>query len=90
VGEGAIDANSEYLDTELLKFRVFDGDRRQLGGSDAGEISRVKTEHHPLTSVIGEVYLPSNALMVRFQAEIRCLFAYLYCHFRYLRTFLWD
>lgn len=53
VDEGTIDAYGHDLDAELLKLIEFAGDRRQFGGSNKGEITRIKTDQDPFTQVIG-------------------------------------
>jgi hypothetical protein len=89
VGEIAVHTDGYDVDSEFLKFRIFDGDRRQFGWSDAGEIGRVKAQHYPLTPEIGKGDIFSGAFVKRPGGEIRGLSAYQYVHFHYLPAFFW-
>ncbi len=44
VGKTAVRGDREHFYAELLEFRMRGGDRRQFGGSDEGEITRIEAE----------------------------------------------
>jgi hypothetical protein len=87
MGEIAVHADGDDIDSQFLEFGIFDGDRRQFCRSDAGEISRVKAQHYPLTPEIGEGDFFGGPLVKRLGGEIRGLSAYKDVHFRYLPAF---
>lgn len=53
VGEPAVGADGEKLNTQSLKFAVFDGNCRQFRRSDKGKITRVEADDNPLSLIIG-------------------------------------
>ena len=53
VREAAVGADGEHLNIQRLQFSIFDGNCRQFGRSDKGEIARVEADNDPLAFVIG-------------------------------------
>jgi hypothetical protein len=90
MGEIAVHADGDYVDSQFLEFRVFDGNCRQLRRSDAGKIGRVKAQHYPLAPEICQFNIPGGTFVIRPGGKIRRLSAYLYIHFRYLLAVLWE
>jgi hypothetical protein len=80
VGEGAIDADGQNLGAQGLDFLVFEGNCRQFGGSDKGEIPGIEIEHHPLAAVIRQVNGLDFSLDVALGGEFRRRFAHSHGH----------
>jgi hypothetical protein len=76
VDEHAVDAHGKDFNTQLLKFGVFFGDRRNFGGSDKGKITRVKTKYRPFSQVIGQFDIDELSLLVSRRNKVGCFFSY--------------
>ena len=53
MAEATINAYGQHLNVQILQFLIFDGDRRQFGRSDEGEIARIEADDDPLAFVVG-------------------------------------
>jgi hypothetical protein len=71
VGEIAVHADGYNVDSQFLEFGVLDGNCRQFRRSDAGEISRVKAKHHPLSPEVTKGNFFGGAFVKRLSGEIR-------------------
>jgi hypothetical protein len=56
VHEHGVGAHGKHLNAQLLELGVFLGDRRDLGGSNKGEIARIEAEHHPFAQKFAELH----------------------------------
>jgi hypothetical protein len=80
MGEGAIDADGQNLGVQILDFFVFEGNCRQFGGSDKGEIPGIEIEHHPLAAVIRQLDGLDFSLHVALGDEVRRGFSHSHAH----------
>jgi hypothetical protein len=53
VDKVTVHTDRDDFDSQFLQNRIFVGDRRYFGRSDKGEITRVETNQHPFTQIIG-------------------------------------
>jgi hypothetical protein len=56
VYEAAVRTHCQHLSTQVLKFFMTGGDRRQFGGSDEGKIAWIKAQNNPLATEIGKLH----------------------------------
>ena len=88
MGEIAVHADGDDIDSQFLEFGVFDGNCRQLRRSDAGKIGRVKAQHYPLALEISQFEIFGGSFVKRLGSEIWRFSAYLYIHFHSLLVVL--
>jgi hypothetical protein len=84
--EFAICAHRKDINAELLELRIHDGNCRQLGRSNKGEITRVETEDKPFTPIIRELdFFESLTADICCALEIWCFLSHTcFRHFQIL------
>ena len=61
-GKAAVGADRENLHAHLLDFWVLDGNCRQFGGSNKGEVAGVEAQDHPLAVVVRQLDVLETAI----------------------------
>jgi hypothetical protein len=52
VSKATVGAEGQHLCAQFLELSIFDGNCRQFGGSNKGEIARVKAQDDPLSFIV--------------------------------------
>jgi hypothetical protein len=68
--KAAVCADGQHLNAQRFQLFEFDGNCRQFGGSDKGEITRVEADHNPLALIVRQLDVLKAPIYIRAQLKI--------------------
>jgi hypothetical protein len=89
VAEMTVGADGKYIYIQRLEFLVSDGNCRQFGRSNKGEVAGIETDQEPVAFVFGELDQLEAAVVEGHRFEVRGGLAYTSDHTRFLLRWYW-